>query len=126
MLRLEFNNSIKNPSFITQILVLLFVFTSLVSFSQEKKKVQILYSGYGESVEGMETNSQRLVDSVHIQHNEILMWCDTAYMYTGTNKVDAIGNVHIKQGDTLHLYARNVFYNGDTDFARLLSINSGK
>jgi hypothetical protein len=96
----------------------LFVFTSLVSFSQEKKKVQILYSGYGESVEGMETNSQRLVDSVHIQHNEILMWCDTAYMYTGTNKVDAIGNVHIKQGDTLHLYARNVFYNGDTDFAR--------
>ena len=100
------------------VLILLSVLTSSLSYSQEKKKVEILYSGYGESVEGMETNSQRLVDSVHISHNEILMWCDTAYMYTGTNKVDARGNVHIKQGDTLHLYARNVFYDGDIEFAR--------
>lgn len=80
--------------------------------------IEILNSGYGESVEGEGTSTQRLVDSVRIRHKEILMWCDTAYIYSGTNKVDAVGKVHIKQGDTLHLYANNVFYNGDEDFAR--------
>ena len=85
---------------------------------QEKKKIEILRSGYGESVPGLDANTQRLVDSVYIRHKEVLMWCDTAYIYSGTNKVNAVGNVHIRQGDTLHLYAEYVYYNGDTDFAR--------
>jgi lipopolysaccharide assembly outer membrane protein LptD (OstA) len=46
------------------------------------------------------------------------MWCDSAYTYTGTNRVDAFGRVHIKQDDTLHLYADKVFYDGDISFAR--------
>jgi hypothetical protein len=46
------------------------------------------------------------------------MWCDSAYTYTGTNRVDAFGRVHIKQDDTLHLYANKVFYDGDISFAR--------
>lgn len=102
-------------------LLLAFLFIAPIAFSQEKKKVEILYSGYGESVAGMGTNVQRLVDSVYIRHKEILMWCDTAYLYSGTNKVDAYGHVHIKQGDTLDLYAGNILYNGDIDFARAWS-----
>ena len=95
-------------------------FISIVTFSsaQEKKTVEILNNRYSESVEGSDNNTIRLVDSVYIRHKEILMWCDTAYIYSGTNKVDAKGKVHIKQGDTLHLYANNVFYDGDIDFAR--------
>ncbi|MDD4424687.1 MAG: OstA-like protein, partial [Mariniphaga sp.] len=63
------------------------------------------------------TNAQRLLGNVKIRHENILMWCDSAYTYTGTNKVDAFGNVHINQGDTLHLYARKIYYNGDISFA---------
>jgi lipopolysaccharide export system protein LptA len=48
------------------------------------------------------------------------MWCDSAYTYSGTNRVDAFGNVRINQGDTLNLYAREVFYNGDISQARAL------
>lgn len=103
--------------------LLLLIILSSVLFSpkisaQEKKRVEILNSGYGESAPSIGPNVQRLVDSVYIRHNEILMWCDTAYMYSGTNKVDAYGRVHIKQGDTLHLYANNVTYDGDIEFAR--------
>lgn len=46
------------------------------------------------------------------------MWCDSAYNYNGTNRVDAFGRVHIKQDDTLDLYADKVFYDGDISFAR--------
>lgn len=98
------------------IFVLLLI--SSLSYSQEKKRIEILNSGYGESDDSLPANAQRLVDSVFIRHEKILMWCDTAIIYSGTNKVDAIGNVHINKGDTLHLYANNVFYDGDISFAR--------
>ncbi len=98
--------------------LLVFLLISSFSFSQEKKRIEILHTGYGESVTGMGINAQRLVDSVEIKHNNVLLSCDTAYIYSGTNKMDAIGHVHINQGDTLHLYSDNLFYDGDISFSR--------
>ncbi len=49
------------------------------------------------------------------------MWCDSAYTYSGTNRVDAFGHVHINQGDTLHLYADKILYNGDNNFASAIN-----
>ncbi len=99
-------------------LKLLFVllFSTFLSYSQERKMIEILAADYAEAVQN-NANAQRLVGKVEIKHKEILMWCDTAYTYSGTNKVDAIGHVHINQGDTLDLYAQKVYYNGDQSFA---------
>ena len=91
---------------------------SAVSFSQEKKKIEILKSGYGEKDETLEANAQRLVDNVLIRHKETLMWCDTAIIYSGSSKVRAIGNIHINKGDTLHLYADNLFFDSNISIAR--------
>jgi lipopolysaccharide export system protein LptA len=112
------NKSLKSTPLLPVFVLTFFILISSFSFAQEKKMVEILKTGYAESVTGLGVNTQRLVDSVLIRHEDILMWCDTAYMYTGTNKVDAIGKVHISQGDTLDLYANYVFYNGDIGFAR--------
>lgn len=101
------------------VLLLAICLLSISSFSQEKKEVQILQAG---SLEQSETiaNAQRLLDSVIIKHEDILMYCDSAYTYEGTNRVDAFGSVHINQGDTLHLYASKVFYDGDRNFAQAI------
>jgi lipopolysaccharide export system protein LptA len=99
-------------------LFVLLMFVSTMAFSQEKKRVEILRAGSLEASENIATNAQRLIDSVLISHKNILMWCDSAYTYTGTNRVDAFGRVHIRQDDTLHLYANKVFYDGDISFAR--------
>lgn len=99
-------------------LLVLLMFVSSLSFSQERKKVEILRAGSLESNEKIIANAQRLIDTVLIGHKNILMWCDSAYTYTGTNRVDAFGRVHIKQADTLDLYANRVFYDGDLSFAR--------
>lgn len=90
----------------------------VVSFSQERKMVEILRAGTLEANEQIASNAQRLIDSVMIRHKNVLMWCDSAYTYTGTNRVDAFGNVHIQQDDTLHLYSGKVYYDGDISFAR--------
>lgn len=99
-------------------LLFLLLLISSLSFSQERKRVEILRAGSLEANERIASNAQRLLDSVLISHKNILMWCDSAYTYTGTNRVDAFGRVHIKQDDTLHLYADKVFYDGDISFAR--------
>ncbi|MCG6188083.1 OstA-like protein [Maribellus maritimus] len=98
-------------------LIAFFLLLIFTANAQEKKEIQILNTEYGESVENNK-NAQRLVGNVKIQHKDIFMWCDTAYTYSGTNRVDAFGHVHINQGDTLHLYARKIFYDGDISFAQ--------
>lgn len=102
-----------------KILILLtgILFTSQLVFSQQKQRVDIEQADFLEANDKIATNAQRLIGNVKIRHENILMWCDSAYTYTGTNKVDAFGNVHINQGDTLHLYARKIYYNGDISFA---------
>lgn len=99
---------------------LLFIFESGSVFSQEKKRVDILRADELSAAENIANNAQRLIGNVKLQHNDILIWCDSAYTYTGTNKVDAFGNVHINQNDTLHLYAQKIYYNGDISFARAI------
>jgi hypothetical protein len=89
--------------------LILLMLTYSLSHAQDKKRVEILRAGSLEASERIASNAQRLIDSVLISHRNILMWCDSAYTYTGTNRVDAFGRVHIKQDDTLHLYADKVF-----------------
>ncbi len=105
-------------SFSKYYIVIFFLLLFSISKAQEKKRIEIIRADYGESVPNNE-NAQRLVGDVQIKHKDILMWCDTAYTYTG-NRVDAFGHVHINQGDTLHLYAQTIFYNGDRSFAQAI------
>ena len=87
--------------------------------AQQKKKVEIVRAGSLKSSERI-ANAQRLIDSVVIKHEDILMYCDSAYLYENENRVDAFGHVHINQGDTLNLYARKVFYDGNRSFAQAI------
>ncbi|MFV0590237.1 MAG: OstA-like protein [Draconibacterium sp.] len=109
---------VQKPASIFLTLGMLLLFT-LSAHSQEKKKVDILRAGSLEQSQSI-ANAQRLLDSVIIRHENILMYCDSAYTYEGTNRVDAFGHVHINQGDTLHLYARKVYYDGDKSFAQAI------
>jgi lipopolysaccharide export system protein LptA len=112
------HNNAKNSFTIKIVGVFIFLFFNyFFAFSQEKKKVEILEAEYAETATNDPT-AQRLVgNQVKIKHKDILMWCDTAYTYSGSNKVDAFGHVHINQGDTLNLYASKIYYNGDKNFA---------
>jgi lipopolysaccharide export system protein LptA len=95
------------------LLFIIFLMASTHTFSQEKKRVDIEQADYLEADKNIAANAQRLVGNVRLRHENVVIWCDSAYQYTGTNRVDAFGNVRINQGDTLNLYARKVFYNGD-------------
>jgi hypothetical protein len=59
------------------------------------------------------TNVQRLIGNVKLSHNNIVLYCDSAWSYARTNSVDCFGNVHIISNDTLHMYSEKINYSGD-------------
>jgi len=107
----------KVTAFLLMLSALLFV---LSVSAQDKKRIDIEEADFLEFNEAIVANAQRLIGHVRIRHNNVLMWCDSAYAYNGTNRVDAFGNVHINQGDTAHLYAEKIYYDGDRSFARAM------
>jgi len=105
---------------ILKVILLLLSLPVVVTAQEEKRRVDIEEADYLDSNEKIVANALRLIGNVRIRHNEVLMWCDSAYSYNGTNRVDAFGNVHINQGDTAHLYAEMIYYDGDRSFARAI------
>lgn len=54
---------------------------------------------------------------VYMQHEGIEIWCDQAIHYSEDKFVKALGNVKMKQGDTITMTSKYAEYNGDTKFA---------
>ncbi|MFV0365389.1 MAG: OstA-like protein [Mangrovibacterium sp.] len=87
------------------------------AFAQNKKRVNIDHTDKMQHNKQIVANANRLIGHVKITHEDIVMFCDSAYSYNDTNMVDAFGSVHIIKADTLHMYAHFVNYNGDTQWA---------
>ena len=57
--------------------------------------------------------------NVVFRKDSMYMYCDSAYFYEKDNSLDAFGNVHMEQGDTLFIYGDVLYYNGNEQIARL-------
>lgn len=91
---------------------------------QDKKKKQRIDIDNADSMvfdERIIANAQRMLGHVMFRRGSALMFCDSAYLYTDSKNFDTFGNVHIIQGDTLHLYGDKMLYDGDTRLARFIS-----
>ncbi len=91
----------------------------LAQAQKEKKRIDIIQAESLETDARIVANAQRLLGDVILKHSTITMWCDSAYLYTDRNVVDAFGNVHILKDDTLNLYAGFINYDGDRKFAKV-------
>jgi lipopolysaccharide export system protein LptA len=67
------------------------------------------------------SGAMRLLDHVTFEHEGVLMDCDSAYLYTKTNTLEAFYNIHINQGDSLHLYGDYLEYDGNSKLAKVRS-----
>ena len=65
--------------------------------------------------------SERYVLAGHVQlrQGNTVFHCDSAVKDERTNLVEAFGNIHINDGDTIHTYAQYLRYPGDTRVATL-------
>lgn len=98
-------------------LTLMLVFATLLALAQ--KKVEILHANTLEYSKKSGIEAKRLLGDVVFRHDEIYMFCDSAYFYDETNSVQAYNNVRFKQGDTILLIGKYAEYDGDIRMAKM-------
>lgn len=88
------------------------------SEAQEKAEIKIINA---DSLIAAKDNTKphRILGHVKLQHKDMFMTCDSLYQYEATNCIEAFGRVHAVQNDTLNLWGDFIFYNGDTEKARV-------
>jgi lipopolysaccharide export system protein LptA len=104
--------------------LLIFLFIPSLLFSQtasqnnrSKKKIELIYADEMKPDNTLGPDCKKLLGNVQLKHNDVLMFCDSAYLFQITKKVRAFSKVHIKQGDTLNLYGNYLYYNGEEEKA---------
>jgi lipopolysaccharide export system protein LptA len=106
------------------IFIFFFFLFSSPSFAQSQiktktTKIEILGANSFEMDKGIAGGAKRLIGDVRLKHEGALMYCDSAYVYSKTNDMDAFGHVKIVQGDSLQLFGDSLKYNGNTKIAQL-------
>lgn len=85
-----------------------------------KSKVYLLHSDVlKKSKDNPDPNAQILIGDVVFRHDSIYMYCDSACFYEKSNSLEAFHNVKMVQGDTLFLYGDYLFYDGNTQIAKV-------
>lgn len=65
------------------------------------------------------TSYQTIAGDVELRESLTLFYCDSAAINKTTNVMEAFGNVHINQQDSIHTYAQNLRYVGKERMAYL-------
>lgn len=104
-------------------LVFLFVFSGLMAQENtEEKQIQIVYGGTFSKDEdrypGASIFSRDEEKQVQFEHQGADLWCDVAIYYPKENRLRAIGQVRLQQGDSVEMNSRQVQYNGNTRLAK--------
>ncbi len=55
---------------------------------------------------------------VQFEHQGADLWCDVAIFYAQENKLKAIGNIRLQQGDSIELNSGKIDYDGNTKLAK--------
>jgi len=96
-----------------------------VGFSQSSfkpktgAKIEILNANSLEYDESTGKKAKKLIGNVQLKHDDALMFCDSAYIFSETNTLNAYSNVKITQGDSLQLFGDSLSYDGNSKKAIL-------
>lgn len=82
-------------------------------------KIELLKSDVLEYDKDVNGEVRRLIGDVAFKHEGAIMYCDSAYLHTEQNNVDAFGKIRIVQGDSLILTGKKLFYDGNKKVAQL-------
>lgn len=97
----------------------LFFLVLITNLSAQTNRIELLGANSLKYDKALGVDAQRLLGNVRFKHKGALMYCDSAYLYSTNNSLDAFGKVRIVQGDTLTLNSDKLFYNGNTQYVKV-------
>ena len=109
-----------NRVILAGLLGLLLVAFTITGQQQTRRPAEIIIHNADSALgphAGQPRDLMRLFGNLKLQHEDVIMTCDSAHRYADLNIIHAFGNVHVNQGDTLHLYGDRVNYFGNRRYA---------
>ncbi|MFC5044601.1 OstA-like protein [Aquimarina hainanensis] len=103
----------------TSIFIVFALLCSFFTSAQEGKKIKVQSDRTIKDQERFPgaTILAKVDKQVYMEHEGIEIWCDQAIHYSENKFVKALGNVKMKQGDTITMTSKYAEYNGNTQFA---------
>ncbi|GMN09373.1 OstA-like protein [Croceitalea sp. MTPC9] len=116
-----------------KIFLFLALFSFLLSIAQEQTKsdttkikggrqINIIYGANFTKDEdrfpGASIFSKDDERQVQFEHQGADLWCDVAIFYSKENRLKAVGNVRMQQGDSIEMNSGKMDYDGDTKLAK--------
>ncbi|MEE2700007.1 MAG: OstA-like protein [Bacteroidota bacterium] len=92
------------------------IFLCSFLFTNAQKQIEIIHADDFIFDKNKHPDYTKLIGNVAFKHEGATMKCDSAFQYKN-NKMDAFGNIQINQGDTLHLFGKKLFYDGNSSKA---------
>ncbi len=105
----------------TIFLIFFVLFFSNHVFAQKTKVVNIINADKTRGDRSINPDLKIMTGNVVVEIDSTYLYCDTAYWYTNTNNIDAMGKIHIKANDTVDLYGDILNYRGASRIATILS-----
>jgi len=103
------------------LLVIFCLISTALLEAQEKKQIEIPYSGFltfdEENYPGAKILTRDDSEQVHIKHGAIDLWCDKAIHYSAEKFIEAYGNVKMVQADTITMTSKYTEYSSKTQLA---------
>tara|TARA_R110002051_G_scaffold144021_3_gene216971 strand:+ start:1793 stop:3604 length:1812 start_codon:yes stop_codon:yes gene_type:complete len=87
----------------------------------ENKQINIVYGGTFSKDEAKAPGASIFSKDdrqVQFEHQGADLWCDYAIFYQKENRLKAIGNIRLQQGDSVQMTSGKVDYNGNTKLAK--------
>jgi lipopolysaccharide export system protein LptA len=84
-------------------------------------KIELVPPKGADYLEGVTINGKqirKLIGNVHLRQNTTLIDCDSVYLNSAENSIEAFGNVRILQSDTVTLTSNRATYDGNTKQAK--------
>lgn len=109
-----------------KILLPFFLFSFFIGFTQEQpsepKQINIIYGANFTKDEvkypGASIFSKDEHQQVRFEHEGADLWCDIAIYYQEENKLRAIGNILLQQGDSIEMIGERINYDGNLKLAK--------
>ena len=109
------------------VIALLFIvhcslFTLFAQQNNQVKKIEITRYDSFEFAARIAPDAQRAIGDVEFEHDDMTMTCDSAYLYSNSNTLDAFSRVHVTNADrSVKIDGDFGKYNGNTKIAEIWS-----
>lgn len=83
------------------------------------KRVDLLHADDIRFDKNISADARRLIGNVSFQHEDAIMYCDSAWQFSEENRFNAYSNVFIQVNDSVEIYGDKLFYDGNARMAEL-------